>query len=316
MLPYLLRLLGSALRDSRARQLNIGRFMKLEENIVVFAHIPKTAGFSVVDGIESAIGPDKSLRLRMQKIENVRSSRLSELGVLWSVEAPRRLLAPLSGKHYLLRRGWGLRDLDHIAFLHGHFCIGQEPRTGRKPVYLSVVREPVDRFLSYYYFRLDLLAQMERENRLKRSHPMIARFGRPPENPMEFLELLLASGARNWRDPQVRYFSPRGTFDAARAIVKQHEVITATMTRLDVIALEVSRRLGLHRMEFGHKNKGVSRARTRNSELSSNDADVIRSHFPHDQRLYEHIAEQCSRSTPISEAVPRANQYRLEPVRA
>ena len=110
---------------------------------------------------------------------------------------------------------------------------------------------------------------------------------------MEFLELLLASGAQNWRNPQVGYFSTTRTFDAARAIISKREVITATMTRLDAFALEVSRRLGLHNLEFGHKNKGVSRAQAKNLELSSNDAELIRKHFHHDQRLYEHIAERC-----------------------
>ena len=267
--------------------------MKHHEHIVVFTHIPKTAGVSIIGGLRSAIGEEQCLHLRMQKIENVRSSRLSEMAVLWSVEAPRKFFAPLSGKHYLLPRGWRLRDLNRIALVHGHFCIGEEPRTGRKPLYLSVVRDPVDRFVSYFYYRLDQLIRMERENRLSRSHPMIARFGRPPENPMEFLELLQASGAQNWRDPQVRYFSTTGTFAAARPIVERPDVVTATMTRLDAFAQEVSKRLGLDTLEFGHKNKGLSRARLNNAQLSRNDADVIRSFFPHDQILYAHIAERC-----------------------
>ncbi|MGI9421792.1 MAG: sulfotransferase family 2 domain-containing protein [Hyphomicrobiaceae bacterium] len=274
-------------------QTSAGPRMKPQENIVVFAHIPKTAGLSIVDGLQSAIGEDQCLGLRMQKIENVRSSRLSEMAVLWSVEAPRRLLAPISGKHYLLPRGWSKRDLSRISLIHGHFCIGQEPRIDREPVYLSVVRDPVDRFVSYFYYRLDQLNRMQNEDRLSRAHPMVARFGRPPENSMEFLELLLASGAQNWRDPQVRYFSTLGTFDAARTIIKQRDVVSATMTRLDVFAQEISRRLGLKKLEFGHKNKGLSRARAKNHRLSSNDADVIRSYFPHDQMLYEHIAEGC-----------------------
>ena len=291
--PYLSRVLNTRLHVAPQGQIRAGPGMKPQDNIVVFSHIPKTAGLSIVDGLRTAIGDDQCLCLRMQKIENVRSSRLSEMAVLWSVEAPRKLFAPLSGKHYLLPRGWSKSDLSRISLLHGHFCIGQEPRVGRKPVYLSVVRDPVDRFVSYFYYRLDQLIRMESENRLSRSHPMMARFGRPPENSMEFLELLLASGAQNWRDPQVRYFSTLGTFDAARAIIKQQDVVTATMTRLDAFAHEISRRLGLNKLEFGHKNKGLSRARSKDLQLSGNDADVIRSFFPHDQSLYEHIAEGC-----------------------
>ena len=267
--------------------------MRPQENIAVFAHIPKTAGISIVEGLRSAIGDEQCLGLRMQKIENVRSSRLSEMTVLWSVEAPRKLFAPWSGKHYLLPPGWNLTDLNRISLLHGHFCIGEEPRTDRKPVYLTVVREPVDRFVSYFYFRIDQLARLERKNQLSRSHPMIARFGRPPENPMEFLDLLLASGAQNWRDPQVRYFSAKRTFDAAKAILNQQEVITATMERLDAFARDVGDRFGIQNLSFGHKNKGVSRSRAVNLKLSAGDADSIRSYFPEDQLLYEHISERC-----------------------
>ena len=176
--------------------------MNFDENVFVLARIPKTASVSITDCLQSAIGEERSMGLRIQKIENVRSSRLAELGVLAYVEA-RKLVAATMGKHYLVPRDCLGIDLRQIAFFHGHFCIGQEPRTGRKPIYLTVVREPVDRFLSYFYYRLDQLATMKRENRLGGSHPMIDQLGRPPASPMEFLELLLAQ----WRPKLARFTS-------------------------------------------------------------------------------------------------------------
>ena len=229
--------------------------------------------------------------LRMQKIENVRSSRLAELGVLAHVEA-RKLVAATMGRHYLVGRNRLGIDLRQIAFFHGHFCIGQEPRTGRKPIYLTVVREPVDRFLSYFYYRLDQLATMKRENRLGGSHPMIDQFERPPALPMEFLELLFASGAQNWRDSQVRYFSSRGTFEAARAVIVQYDVITAPMTQLDAFAKKVGEKLDLGQLRIAHMNKGRSRDRATGATLSNDDADTIRNFFQEDQKLYDYVSEK------------------------
>ena len=123
---------------------------------------------------------------------------------------------------------------------------------------------------------------------------MLARFGRPPETPMEFLELLVASGAHGWRDPQVRYFSSIGSLEAARTTIEDLDVITATMNRLDLFAKETSERLGLRQLMIGHQNKGLSRARSNKLKCSAGDADAIRRYFPNDQKLYDYIAEKCA----------------------
>ncbi|MGI9425176.1 MAG: hypothetical protein ACR2PA_18415 [Hyphomicrobiaceae bacterium] len=266
--------------------------MDLKDRIIVFAHIQKTGGKSVAGALRRAIGQHRCLYLREQKVENVRSSRAAELGVLALVEW-RKLIATTQRSHYLLPRGWN-GDLDQIALLHGHFCIGQEPQTGRRPTYLSVAREPIDRFLSCFHFRLDQLNAAQRAKRLSPSHPMIKPLGRPPESPQEFLRLLEASGAKNWRNSQCRYFSPAGTFEAARRVIETRDVITAPMTRLAAFAETVSDRLGIEPLEVGHLNRGKSRAGASSETLSSADTAAIRRHFEEDQRLYDYVYAQKS----------------------
>ena len=125
----------------------MSRPMDFSKHVLVFSHIPKTAGSSVGESIVGTLGPEKCHRLRMQKIENPRSSRAAELGVL-AHEFILRVSGCLTGRHYLLSSRTCRTALEDARFLWGHFRVGEEPDTGRTPVYMSVVRDPVDRFLS------------------------------------------------------------------------------------------------------------------------------------------------------------------------
>lgn len=259
--------------------------MDFSKEILVFTHVPKTGGQSLTRALRTAIGPERCVRLRMQKIENVRKSRVSELGVAAHV-AGRRVLSAIQRRHYLLPPGHS-GDLTDIAMFHGHVRVGEEPRTGRRPTYVTVIRDPVDRFLSYFYYRRDQLPALMQN---KARHPLLDAKGQPPADPMEFLDRLVCSGTVGWRNAQCRYFARAGDFASARAIIEGHGILAAPMRRLDELTARISNQLDLPRLQLEHVNKGASRARAR--ELSKAEIARIAAHFAEDLELYRYVEDR------------------------
>ena len=106
--------------------------LNFEKEVLVFAHVPKCAGSSLNAALAETVGPSKFVRLRMQKIENVRTSRAAELGVL-AHETGLKALSVVTGRHYLLPKHVRKGQVEKAKVVSGHFCIGQEPDTGRRP---------------------------------------------------------------------------------------------------------------------------------------------------------------------------------------
>lgn len=263
--------------------------LNFENEVIVFAHVPKCAGSSLNAALAETVGSSKFMRLRMQKIENVRTSRAAELAVL-AHERSLKALSLVTGRHYLLPRSVSNKRVEDAAVVSGHFCIGQEPDTGRRPHYISLVRSPVDRFLSYYYYRIDQLTRLMRN---KSHHPLLSKDGRAPATPVEYLDQLIASGAQNWRNPQVRYFSSEGTFEAAREAIEEKKVLVSPTSDIQEFLDVLAQRIGVDCIPMKHKNVGAGRRRVRH-ELSAADREAIAEHFNEDQKLYRYVADRAA----------------------
>lgn len=259
--------------------------MDFSREILVFTHVPKTGGQSLTRALRTAIGPENCVRLRMQKIENIRTSRLAELSVAAHV-AGRQALSVIQRRHYLLPTDHS-GDLSSVAMFHGHVRVAEEPRTGRRPSYVTVVRDPIDRFLSYFYYRRDQLPSLMQS---KARHPLLDANGQPPADPIEFLDRLIRSGSHGWRNAQCRYFTSAGDFESARRVIDGLGVLSAPMRRLDAFAVRISHQLDLPKLQLEHVNKGASRARA----LEIADADIARiaPHFAEDLKLYRYIEDR------------------------
>ncbi len=258
--------------------------MDFDKQVLVFSHIPKNAGASLYSALSSAIGAERCVSLRMQKIESIRSSRMAEI-VNGLYSNGRKFAAGLSGRHYL---SVSRQNFDAVALIHGHFCIGEEPSTAREPVYISVVRDPVDRFVSYYNYRKDQLPSLMRG---RKSHPLLEATGRIPETVMEYLDMLVRRGTLDWRNSQVRYFSPLGTFASAQQCIEANGVYAAPFPRLADFGRVIECDLGIAPIAIRHANRGVSRARE-GSTLSCADQERIREFFEEDYRLYQFVSER------------------------
>ena len=258
--------------------------MDFSKHVLIFPHIPKTAGSSVGDSIVDTLGADRCHRLRMQKIENPRSSRAAELGVL-AHEFMLKTAGHVTGRHYLLSKRTSPEAIGSARFLWGHFRIGEEPDTGRRPRYITVVRDPVDRFLSYFHYRRDQLPTLIGN---KTKHPLLDDNGEIPSTPMAYLEMLERRSAKNWQDPQVRYFSPEGTFEAAREVIEGRDIRVGSVANLGSFLNTVADDLGIEEIKLEHKNKGRSRSKAR-EELSADEKARISQYFSEDRKLYDYV---------------------------
>ena len=116
---------------------------------IVLVHIRKTAGTSLGRMLSAAFGEPL-----MELIEEgtharadrglLRLHRRVRHGVL---AAQRR--AAIAVAQRLGRPAWRAAEAPYIA---GHFLLGQEPPGDRAPLYVTLVRDPVDRLVSDYWF--------------------------------------------------------------------------------------------------------------------------------------------------------------------
>lgn len=211
--------------------------MDFKSQVLVFSHIPKNAGASVLLALHNALGGARSISLRMQKIE-------------------------------IIRNGGG-PDASQSTF---PWCVS--PSTG---------------FVSYFNYRKDQLPQLMNG---RADHPLLDATGTIPATPMEFLDMLIRRRTRDWRNAQVRYFSSAGTFSGVRRCNVEKRVITAPMTQLQGFAKLIEREIGTQPLVISHENRGLSRAKASESQLSASDADQIRLYFEEDCRLYEFVRDK------------------------
>src|SRR5579862_8119098 len=129
--------------------------IELDRAVIVFVHIPKTAGTALRNVLAARFGAERCVETRMEKFDKMHES--SAARALWSAgHAFRNGLRRFSARHPLLPRSVEPSMLDRAVLLSGHFALGREPRLSRAPVYITLLRDPVERFISHYYFLHDL----------------------------------------------------------------------------------------------------------------------------------------------------------------
>lgn len=253
------------------------------QNVLVFIHIRKSAGSTVSESLRSFVGNDNFLTLKNARLERYYRSRIDCL--LKGAEFRfRSFYWRQMGSHPLAYRTPG-ETLERINVFHGHIGIGLEPRVSRSPVYFSVLREPVDQFLSIFYHekeRAKLLGSRYRERIFFDGN------GQFFESPGAFLSALEKSGLKNWRDTQCRYFG--GEPDTGVAL----ETIQASNCRIfqfpRMAELESWLRLGLgDEFRLGQSERVGRLRRSLQAELEAdpNLEDRVREAFQNDVALFE-----------------------------
>jgi hypothetical protein len=254
--------------------------LDLARNVIVVVHVPKTAGSALCDALFEHFGPEQCFVADSpEKIGKIHPNRLHRLA--WTMREELRMAAMrLRGGEPRLAEFHSRAELQRFQLFEGHFALGAEPKISRKPVYLTLVREPVDRFLSQYYYAHDLRAKWPEGSRDR--HPYwtydIDRF------------VDYAYARRRWTDAnlQCRLIGGAANFAAARRAVDDRVFLAAPSQRLDDCLELLQPVLGLRSTVAPRSN--VGNARQGQAPPSPAALAKIREMTSEDQLLFDYVS--------------------------
>ena len=254
--------------------------LDFSRNVLVFVHVPKVAGTAVGAAFVAAVGADAHCLLRLEKIGKIHPNRPRKF--IWETRKfLRSAITRARGHDPLLPKGFRSEQLDRLAILKGHVTLGAEPKTGRQPVYITVARDPVDRFLSDYYCRFDIRAAWPSGKRER--HAFWAY------EIDRFVDYVYKR--RSWTDTnlQCRYIGGRGDFAAAKDAIDNRVFLAAPTNRLDGF-LELLRPI-LPSLPAHAPRANVGKARLEKMQPSRESLEKIREMVAEDQRLFDYVSK-------------------------
>ena len=231
------------------------------EHTVVFVHIPKTAGITFRSLLDRHYPPD-----RRYWVPDPDSPDPEDLPALdHFVDALRSLPTEQ------------LQTLDLVG--GGHFPFGIHEALPRPARYITFIREPIDRVVSFYYFL--------------RSHPSFLHSSAHYLTLREFAEQNITGNLHNG---QTAFLAGKGLryercFDQdllvdAKANIRAHFAAVGVTERFDESLLVLRRQLGWGRPLY-YREQNVNRARSR-EELDTETRASIEALTELDQELYKY----------------------------
>jgi hypothetical protein len=253
---------------------------------IVFLHIPKTAGSALIDALERRFGAGAHVRTRMQKLEKVWDSRAAALA--WRAEqAVRRAASKLAGSHPLIVRGTPPCALEQARVISGHFALGEEPPSPRRPVYVTLVRDPAERFVSHFHYLHDLRERdgppaSGRDTQLARRYDLEA-----------YVDLIASGRAIGVRNLQCRYIGGSERFEDARRAVDQRLFLAAPASRIDDFLGLLAAPFDIDPVRAAAVNVGQRRAKAAAAPEALNQR--IRALFAQDAALFDYVSDAFAR---------------------
>ena len=207
------------------------------DDLLVFVHVRKTAGTSVLRMFRQALGEERCRQLPMQAIEGYAT------GWRGAHDAWRRrlMLARDNLREDLKRRlGRPNTSLATTAWVGGHVRLGGIAPPGRRVLALTLLREPIDRFTSEFHmirrgrerYRLGPLADPRKALAFAEDFP-------------SYVDMVLDRQAELPLNGQCRYFAAQGGFAAAKAAIDERVFLAGVTERFDDYFDLLGRRLGL-----------------------------------------------------------------------
>ena len=248
--------------------------------VLVFVHVPKTAGSAFLQAFDERFGPNERLETRMEKVDRIYLSSFAARSFR-AEQSFKNGMSELFGIERLLPRGSKRSMLQQIKLLSGHVTLGNEPKTGRLPLYLTLVRDPIERFISHYYYLHDL-AQPEQRRRERQAARIYG---------LEDYVNRLASGALiGPTNVHCLFLAGNESFEAARRVVDEKVFLAAPSERLDEFLALLSMSCGVGPITASRSNVGAARQTAERPSPAT--IDKIRTLVGEDLRLVDYVGSQ------------------------
>ena len=230
---------------------------------IIFVHIPKAGGSTVENILWRLYDTDSIVRLSSVKAERMRDI------------ASFKAMPPEQKKKIKVLTG--IMDFGLHAYL-------PQPAT-----YITILRDPVERVISHYYFVLNtpqhyLHEQVRTENMGLQEYVV-----RCPLDEMDNAQTRLISGM----DAQVQDgdFQPCTQADLfrAKANIERHFAVAGTLERFDGTLILIKQKLGWPHPLYTRQN--INRKRMSQEVIPAKTIRFIKEHNELDIQLYQHVRE-------------------------
>ncbi len=228
---------------------------KLNRSKIIFNHVPKAGGTSLIYFFYELFGPEFCFR---------HASRSAATG---QHSPPIQKVPP--------------KELERYRFICGHFDYGNHTRFKAPSMYLGVMRDPFDRVASDYYFnkgqgRDDL---KEMANRLSLEEYIIEKMNQPK--------------SRLVTSCQVTYLSGQNSAEAAMAVIEEHYLACCTNEQLDDMQRMLAR-LYL-RYDLPPSRMNVTKHPRENVKISAKTQALMNERFAEDYKLLAWVRDRFDR---------------------
>lgn len=257
----------------------------IEESVLVFVHIPKTGGSSFKTAVQNEWGSNAVVQTRMQKHEKIYRSRFHILHT-HTRSLGSLIKTQITGSHPLWPRNFDNNRKANIRMITGHFRLGDEPKIGKKPLYTSIVRDPIDRFISEYYYLGHQIDNL-RKGDAKVNPKTNALFNLDID---DYAKWCFEKGHNAW-NIQCQYLSRSKYFSEAKKAVDSKIFLCAPLKRYEDFLYLVSKELNIQ-YHAKCKKENIGLARPKMASLKSETVMYINHMYDQDKLLYSYVSKQ------------------------
>jgi galactose-3-O-sulfotransferase len=237
----------------------------LERGVLLFLHIPKTAGTTLQMILARQFARDRTYTILGNPGDSVRAFI-----------------------------GWPAEERERIQLVKGHMQFGLHHHTGSPATYITMLRDPVDRVISEYFFLLRSTDVPGREEVVARGmtlndyvrHRDSIQIGNTQTRMLSGVEKV---NARLWRGG-IGPNQPPGDIDIlalAKKNLRERFTLAGLSERFDESLLLLRRLLGFRR-HLCYVNYNVTAGRPAKDELPREMIQLIEQHEELDMALYEY----------------------------